>query len=313
MHKTQIKHKAQSTKRLCFSGFGFCVLFVLWFLCFACLAGRQVFSSRVYAQEIFSISPAIIDLKAKSRERIEREIIIKNNVQRKISIYARVGDVETGDGKETFLEPSDSDKRASLANWTRVSAGAVELLPGEEKKIPLIVEVNPFAKNGMYHARVMFAEGATRDSASAGKDNGIMLNMEVWKEKEERVSLRYFRPEKNIFWKSPVTFLYALENSGSEEIRPKGEIMVYDKKGKEIGALDLNLPAIPPGKIYEGSRAWEKAWLFGTNKAILSLSYGSGSPKTLEDTIFFQMIPWQTLVASLLGAGVFVYIRKRKK
>jgi len=186
-------------------------------------------------------------------------------------------------------------------------------LSPKEKKIPLIVEVNPFAKNGMYHARVMFAEGATRDSASAGKDNGIMLNMEVWKEKEERVSLRYFRPEKNIFWKSPVTFLYALENSGSEEIRPKGEIMVYDKKGKEIGALDLNLPAIPPGKIYEGSRAWEKAWLFGTNKAILSLSYGSGSPKTLEDTIFFQMIPWQTLVASLLGAGVFVYIRKRKK
>ena len=53
MHKAQIsqstdkdqKHKTQSTKCLCFSAFGFCALFVFWFLGF-------VFFVPVFAQDV---------------------------------------------------------------------------------------------------------------------------------------------------------------------------------------------------------------------------------------------------------------------
>ncbi len=267
----------------------------------------------VSAEDSFSVSPAIMDLKVKPRERIEKEISVKNHVQRKISVYARVLDIETEKGKEIFREPSDSDKTASLANWTSAPAGAVELLPGEEKIVPIIIDVNPRAKIGVYHARIAFGEGGTRSAAEAGGGEGVLLNLEVWEEKKEFLALKYFRPDRGIFWGMPVMLLYSLENTGTEEMRPKGEIILYGKKGEEIGTVNLDIPALQPGEVYEAERAWDGGWFFGSGKATLSVSYGEAGVKNIRDTIFFQVIPWQAGAASLMGAGMFVYIKKRKK
>lgn len=261
------------------------ILFVIIFL-------ATVFSFALAQSEIV-VSPTIIDQKAEARDLLEFSVKVTNNTSSKVNLYPIVNDISI----------TELDKSTSLARWVQISRGVIELWPGQTKEIPFSINVNLYAKPGKYYAVIIFAQGSTRAEAEqkALKLNQpqVLLNIEVEEHIVEGAQIKKFQTEKKFFLNFPVKFLSEIENTGNQEIKPAGFIHIYNRRGEEVGSIDINQTqaAIAPQahNLFENIWQPEKEGL-GQYKAVLAAEYGNGGKRDLQDTIYFWVIPWQLLI-----------------
>lgn len=269
----------------------------------------------------FNVTPAIIDLKARARDILKESITLTNNTDRKLNVYAFVNNVAVQEGKQEFLDPSRTNQASSLANWILFPRGVIEISPGEKKSVDFKIEVNLRASPGIYHAVISFVDAPTRDDAEAKAVGApsVAVNLEIAEDVKEWLQLKRFVPDKTFFSGFPVSFSYELENTGNKSATPSGEIRIYNRRGKEVASLKINekLAEIGPEKnlnlanLWRGSDAPESGRFFanasqgltsmGKYKAFLDLQYGSKQRASLQDTVFFWVIPWQYILA-IFGA-----------
>lgn len=278
-------------------------------------------STPLRAAEIITAAPAVIDLKAKSRDILKEPIILTNKSNVKLNVYAFVNNVLAATGEARFLDPAAADLSSSLANWISISRGVFELAPAEKKELDFSVEVNMRAKPGIYHAVISFAAGATRAAAEANLKEAarININLEVLDNTKEILEIKKFMPDKTIFSKFPVSLSYTLENSGDRSLLPTGRILIYNRSGEEVSVINLNPEAadieLQTSKIFKA--VWPDGKDFGKYKALLNIEYGNGQRKTLHDAVFFWVIPWQKLLIVFGGAWAlltgFVFWRRSKQ
>ncbi|OGY99345.1 MAG: hypothetical protein A2945_00695 [Candidatus Liptonbacteria bacterium RIFCSPLOWO2_01_FULL_52_25] len=251
-----------------------------------------------------SVSPVVLDYKAKVRDIIEGTLLVKNLENRMVAIYPVVNNVDPSSGRTEFVEPSSADFSSSLANWISVSRGMIELRAGEERTVPFKIQVNLAAKPGAYHAFISFPVGATRAEAESRFEGAatVAVNVEVQDDIKENLQLLTFAPDKNLFLGGPVSFTYQIENNGNRAEVPQGELVIYDKRGKEIANLVVNKEqhAVAPASSREFSNTWPGSGAFGKYRALLSVRYGADEAARLQDTVFFTVMPWQKLGALAL-------------
>lgn len=253
------------------------------------------------AATLFTATPVVLDGKGKQREIIRYSISVENQTNHLVSIYPWVTDIDTKKGEEGFsdLEGSrDKELSASLARWIEVTRGSVDLLPHEKKEIGVTVQINLNAKPGIYHATIHLSAGS--DRASAERDTketvDVGVNIEVLEDINERLQLDVFLPTKKVFSGDQADFSYSIENIGNRGLIPRGKIRIYDRRGIEVATVDANQDGkkLEPSTNQLLSSAWASGGEFGRYKAMLDLEYGGHG--TLQDTVFFWVIPWKKLV-----------------
>ncbi len=268
----------------------------------------------------FSFTPVLIDEKAKPRDILKQTLTIVNTSNRKLNLYPSVNNIDPAEGQQEFAQAHNgTDRAASLANWIELSRGVIELGPGEEKTVPFVIRVNLTAVPGSYHAYISFYEGSTRESAEKTTALGKMtVNVEVLADVKEVMQLNKFFSDNIFFSGDDVLFNYQLENIGNQSLQPKGEIRVYDRKGREVAAVEVNKDGktISPDEISQLASVWSAATGFGKYKAFINVDYGESQKASVQDTVFFWIIPWQQLVGMLvtsLMAIVFLalYVHRR--
>ena len=264
-----------------------------------CFAMSLLFSMTSFASVTsLTVSPVIIDEKAKARDILKESITLANGTDRKLNVYIFVNNVAN----------KGDDLSLSLANWIEISRGVIELLPGEKKKIDFEIRVNLRAKPGIYHAIVSFAEGPTRDAAEGRLSSApsATVNLEVSEDIKERLQLKKFIPDKIFFSGSSAAFFYELENIGNQTLAPSGEIRIYNRRGEEITAIDANQDnaALDPNTTKQFASVWQNANGFGQYKALINLEYGAKNA-AIYDTVSFWLIPWQKI---LIIFGIFALI-----
>jgi hypothetical protein len=295
----QTKHKSQTTmnkkyKRVLSHLFSACALFIV--LC----------PVVTFAATDFVVTPAIIDGKGKQREILRNTIIVTNTTKHLVSIYPWVTDMDATEGSTDSSDLGGSSQSGnlseSLARWIEVTRGVVDLLPGEHKEIPVMVQVHLNAKPGMYHAVLHLSEGSNRANAEANKaeTEEILVNIEVLEDINERMELALFAPQKNFFTGNTAMFNYRISNIGNRGLIPHGKIRIYDGNGQEVAVVDANQESKrfePSAKEMLGS-VWTAGDHFGRYKAMLDLEYGSRG--TLQDTVFFWIVPWKKALGMFL-------------
>lgn len=274
--------------------------------------------AQVTTQDI-SVIPVVIDEKAKVRDIIKQSITISNRSDHKMELYPSVNDINPDLGGQEFVSAQGSeDRQASLANWIELSRGVIELAPGEIKTIPFVIRVTANALPGTYHADVSFATGGTREEAEQkGKLASVAVNLEVQADVKEVMQLNKFTTDTIFFAGDDVLFNYQLENLGNQTLNPKGEIRIYNRKGEEVAAIDVNKDGktITPDQVSQLASVWSAANGFGKYKAFLTVNYGSSQTASVQDTVFFWVIPWQQLLLMFvvaLGALIFFGFRFEK-
>ncbi len=264
-----------------------------------------------FAAEL-EVTPVVIDDKAKARDILKRSITVRNTTERKLNLFPSVNDVDAREGKEEFVSAQNADERAdSLANWIELSRGVVELNPGEEKTLPFVVRITANAVPGTYHAAIAFGEGGDRGSAEASTPLSIVaINLEVQEDIKEFMQLKAFKTDSLFFSGDDVLFNYQLENIGNQDLKPKGEIRIYDRKGTEVASVDVNADGkeVPPSQISQLASVWSAAQGFGRYKAYLNVDYGSSQTASVQDTVFFWIVPWQQLLGLIIASLVAIVV-----
>ena len=258
-----------------------------------------LFSLPFVAEASLLVSPPVIDGEGVPRDSISGVITLTNAADnRRMRVFTFVNNVsvEKEGGREEFVVLRGQDVADSVANWVSITRQEIMLAPGESKEIPFSASIHRDAKPGKYHAFISFAEGSRRSEAEGkiSRDRATLLSIEVKDDSEDILNLRSFITEKSIITGSPFSFIIILDNRGDTVLIPVGEIVVYNKRGKEIGAVEFNKEkiSIEPGEESEFKVLWENDLDWGRHRARLALSYGSGGRKySLNDATFFPNIP----------------------
>ncbi len=271
-----------------------------------------VVPGNVLAAEL-NATPVVVDDKAKARDILKRSITIQNTSNRKLSVYPSVNDVHPEDGKAAFVSAqSAADRADSLATWIELSRGVIEIQPGEEKTVPFVIRIAANALPGTYHAAIAFGEGGDRAAAEASAPLiTVTVNTEVQEDIKEFLQLDTFSTDRLFFSGDDVLFKYQLENIGNQELQPKGEVRIYDRRGEEVASIEVNGEGkkFSPDQQLQLASVWSAAHGFGRYKAFLNIDYGASQKASVQDTVFFWIIPWQQLlIAGIISLIALVFL-----
>jgi hypothetical protein len=251
-------------------------------------------------------TPAVIDGKGKVREILRFNVSLTNTSKHLVTIYPWVTDFDPTSGMLGSSDLGGSSEKplaSSLARWIEVTRGSIDLLPGEQKEIPLTVQINLAAAPGVYHATLHLSQGSDRASAESNlaMTQDLPINIEVLEDINERLQLATFAPVKNIFSGKDASFEYRIENIGNRGEIPRGKVRIFDRDGREVAVVDANRDGarLEPSGSALLSSVWTANGEFGRYKAMLDLEYGSRG--TLQDTVFFWVMPWGKLLSMFLS------------
>ncbi len=270
----------------------------------------------VHAGVSYKVEPQDIELQIQPRDIIKREVTLTNDGTQPVTVYPSVNNIslKSGGTIETFLTPVESDRTTSLASWIEISRQGVDLKPGETKKIPVTFRINPEPKAGTYHALIGFGFGGTRDEAERQVQNreapGTVVTVTYEEKKNEVLKLAGFVIDRFVTKPENEAAKYTFKNPGEETLVPKGEIIIYDNRGKEVGVVTVNEEniEIPPGSEHTFTETLPLNDLFGKYKAFLSIEYGSTQRASVQDTSYFYAFPLKNIIAVMCILGVLVIL-----
>ena len=281
-------------------------------------------ATSAFAISSYTVSPMVMDETVEARDIISKTITIQNTGDQPLTVYPTVNNISLKEGGtiEAFLSPVESDRTTSLASWIEISRLGVDIKIGESKAIPLTLRINPEPVPGTYHAFVGFGTGRNRDVAeqqvAAGLAPGVVLNVTIEEKKNEFMKLSKFIVSRFVTSAENQAAVYTFNNPGDEPLVPKGEIILYDSTGKEVGAVAVNTEniEIPPGGEHVFTASVPTQGLFGKYKAFLSVEYGSTQRGLVQDTSYFYALPLRTiliivLVIAIAVAAVAWYMHKK--
>lgn len=276
------------------------------------------------ARVSYSVAPLIIDEEVEPRDIIEKEITLVNTADTPATIYPTVNNIALAAGGEIqeFLPQVMSDQTTSLAAWVEISRAGIDLQRGATQKITLTLRINPNAKPGTYHALIGFPYGDNRDEAERmvkrGDAPGTVVTVTIVDKKTTLLKLAQFVVDRFVTGPQNSAASYTIKNPGDEVLVPSGDVIMYDSRGREVGAIPVNPEqvSIEPGGEHTFTGAVPTDGLFGKYKAFLSVEYGKGNVASLQDTVFFYIFPLKTLltivgVLSIIVILISLYIHRR--
>jgi hypothetical protein len=270
------------------------VFFSILFLCFP---------STLFAAFPVTISPAVVDGEAKAREILRYKVTITNNTKQMVTLYPWARDVDQigEDTKTQGLDPT-----TSLLAWLQFSRAELIVQAGESVELPILVQVNLRALPGNYHAVFRVSDGPNRMEAEhdQSRTTSIPINVRILDDANEHLQLGLFSTKKNLFMGDTATFGYRLDNTGNRGIVPTGKIRIFDRKGEEVEVVDVNMThdKIEPDSKRQLASVWQSGDHFGKYKAMLDVSYGKTG--TIQDTVFFWVLPWKKLLSFFLTLAI---------
>lgn len=223
-----------------------------------------------------------------------------------------------------------------LASWITTNS-SLNIAPGERVTVPYTIQIPDSASAGGYFAAIFFGSQAPQSTdggaevAIGGKVGSILL-LRVNGHVEEGGGLVSFNTEPDKLFAShlPLNFVYRLNNTGGDQVIPRGEIVVTNTFG---GVVENLLANKNEGSVLPNStRRFDVSWLgsdndneqtsfvsiaasqlhdfhFGLYKAKLSVVWGD-SAQLGESTVRILIIPWQLLTFVIGGIFVLVVLLK---
>jgi hypothetical protein len=272
-----------------------------------------------------TVTPAVIDVSGCEKGRIclEKTIAIKNNSAARADVYAQVNELSSSTGVIAYSSPSELPADSSLVRWIDFYRAVIKIMPGETATQTLRITASPNAQPGKYHAIISFPTGGNLPEAQLTdrkmNQAKVQINLDLVEHEVERAEINRFQPASAFFTKNNISFILKIKNIGTKEAAPAGEIVIYDKGGREAGSILIAGSTIAPGEIKNFPASALLKIGPGKFKAVLNLNYGQNNEKNLTDIVYFSFLPlvWflalLAVILGLLGGIAFFINRKRRE
>jgi hypothetical protein len=250
------------------------------------------------------VAPPLFDLELQPRDIIKKDITVRNESDSKLYVYATVNEIAvdgSGDIKE-FITPVMDQQEKAITSWVEINRGRIEMMPGEEKVVPLTIKVHPNAQAGEYHAFIGMSTESNRPLAEAktmrGDAEGIILKVTIEDKTTDALRMTSFLVDRFVVTDTNNTISLTLKNEGSKASTPGGEIIFYNSRGEEVASLPVNTDGVTIDPQTE--KTFELAVPFdgklGRFKVNASILYGIDGKSNIFDTAQFYMIPFKLLL-----------------
>jgi hypothetical protein len=265
----------------------------LFFVAFVVL----LFSKTCLAAPVVTIEPSVIDEQGQVRDMFRREVSIKNITNTTVTVYAVVSDITEKNGQTIPGADKVVDRFNALTSWLEFFRGVIQLAPGEERKLNLSIKVPLDVKPGTYHAQIALAPGSNRAEAEGVAKSGnvaeLLVNLQINDHVVEKLENNFFSTTKDINVGGPVKFDFRLSNIGNRSLQPSGHISIFDRNGAEVAEVPVNSEglALNPNDRQLFSSEWQVGKQIGKFKAKMQVEYGSAVAQSLDDTIYFWLLP----------------------
>lgn len=268
----------------------------------------------VFAVANFSVSPLIIDLTTEKRDIINRDLVLTNNSDLPVRLYASVHEISTEPGQKVhqFVTPSMTNRDTTITSWLEITRARLSIPAKGSLTVPLTIRISPNTPPGTYHGLIGFADGRNRDDIEAkvvsGQAATVLLQITIADKKRELLNLINFTTDRFVVNGDDNSIAFTLENTGDKALIPKGEVIIYDTTGKELLSIPVNTAGeeIKPGEQARLTEALPMLNELGRNKAYLSLTYGENQA-AVYDTAYYFSLPWYYLLL-LLAILVLILI-----
>jgi len=278
-----------------------------------------------------TVSPVRIELTGDPGAVVKGELTLTNEQEGTRTFYSSFGNFEaTGETGTPSFVPGEE----GLATWIE-TASSITLGPGELKEVPYTIAIPQDADPGGHFAAIFWgtsppkAEGGGQ--VSIGAKVGVLILLRVSGEIEEGGGvLEFSAKDKQKFFSSlPITFIYRFQNSGSDRIKPEGEITIKNMIGGTSVVLPANksegnilpqsirkfevswnpkgIETVEKGSFFEELKREKANFAFGRYVAKLNLEYGTAKEEA-QASFSFWVLPWRILVVAILILAIVAFL-----
>jgi hypothetical protein len=262
----------------------------------------------------FSLSPAKVDLTIDPGDIQIVEVKIKNNDKTEKSFRPIVMGVEqTEQGTPRFVSGV-----SEIESWADSKTQTFVLLPGQERNIQFSIDI----PNGSYPGSYFLGLGAEQLGGQNGNVNlsGRLLslvNIKVAGIVSEELGFDKWQSVKKIWFSPDWKFVSTMINKGNVELPLRGELVIYDFRGRKIAGQELYLGnKLIPGtaRDLDFSFSLPGKYLFvpGIYQTDLVLHYGMTNQKMVLSTkLWYFYPPTIFLLMVLIFLPVLFFLTKK--
>ena len=297
---------------------------------FICLLGYLFIAQTTNASSLsLSLDPSIIEINALPPSNASSSLTIQNksNDQIQLRILFKPFEARLENGELEYVNPQDSfiAKNVQILDGQLPVEGIV-LAPRQQKNLTLNINIPEGTNISDYYFSIVFISQNTASSTSTSSFNqlGIVSNvlLSIGAKEVPDAVLEEF--SSRLFYESgPVLFTIRVKNKGKHFIKPKGEILIKNMFGQNIGKLDLvsvnilsdSIRAIPNTIYMQELRSadkvesnlnfqspkvlWKENFLLGFYTATLNISLSQDGPSFTKSIRFFAF-PFQGLIVIVI-------------
>lgn len=300
-----------------------CLLIVLVFLLSSMPLQTQAASSGGNGQRV---SPVRTDVTIYPGKSETVTVNITNVTTKPAELQAVINDfvASTNESGEPaiILNPNQYAPKHSLKRYAKVGIGSFKLGPGEQKNIPIVINIPSNAAGGGYYGAVRFAPASNKngpnENVSLAGSVGSLILVKVPGDVKEQLSIASFdarvndRPSTFFFRSNDINAVVRFQNQGNIQVQPFGKILLKNRSGKVLASYEVN-SAQPPGNVLPDSiRKFtiplkDKVGSFGQYKLEGNFGYGTNGQLLSASTTFY-VIPFWMIIAFVLLVLLIAFI-----
>jgi len=306
------------------------LILIIFVSCFLFLASAKP----AFAQVSLGVFPPILQIQATPPTNIKSKILIENlggdPVDLKIGLKPFIAsDKENGQvdysSDYNLADPFIFDKMQILDNDTSIDS--ITLAPGQKKELTLEIALPQGEPLGDYYFSIIFMSANQPEASSniSGATAGIATNvlLSIGPKGPTQGNIEEFSAP--IFkTRGPVPFTVRIRNTGNHFITTRGDIVIKNMFGQNVGKVDLlpvnilsqSVRSIPDSiqspnanpssslksyliNLKSVKAVWPETFLFGPYTATLTIALSDQGP-LYRKTVNFYAFPAETLFGILI-------------
>lgn len=300
--------------------FGFILAPLNFSLCL--LPSQQTFAQ---SNSNITVSPQLIQLDL-SKDKPEAKYTYTNNSSQTIELQLSMQDVKELEdrGVPGLIDPNvTKDYNFGLSDWARFSNTDLVIAPGESKSVTVFIDKSRLTLGG--HYGTILAELVQKDDQKAVKLRAILSTLLFVRSgseyEQERANIVEINNNSTLF-SFPKIVSFRLQNTGNVDLTPYGILTITSPFGHEVARGIINedsLIALPDStrRYIVKINRYADVLPPGIYKTNLEVRYGKNRFKLAESSYFFilseNLLLTLTVILILIGAGLFIVLRRRKR
>ena len=219
--------------------------------------------------------------------------------------------------KANSSEQVNSD-RLDASQWFVVEEPDFILQPKQVRTVKGRIQPPPDAIPGGHYATLYFQplvpeEALSPSTAYISARVGVLAFLIVKGDIEQKAELKNGLHTSSFTQSGPVTFTFAIRNSGNVHLMPSGRLNIYDWHNRRVASKEIPAGIILPGETKNYTMLWEDVPRFGKFRAELLANYGADNVQLTKTTASFWVMSWiKMLLGTVVLAAIAAFVIKTR-